>query len=86
MNFKICLFDLLTKRAAPGRPQKSKMMKAKDFVLEKMPKARAQKEWAFALMQKVTVWYIYDNEDCAFAGGMTESSAWEAAKEKLENK
>ncbi|MGYP003405430328 len=61
-------------------------MTAKEFVLEKMPKAVAQKEWAFALMRKVTIWHIYDHNERVFAGGTTESKAWKDAKAKLKNK
>jgi hypothetical protein len=61
-------------------------MTAKEFVLEKMPEARAEKFFEFALMRKVTVWYIYDHNERVFAGGRTETKAWKDAKSKLQNK
>lgn len=58
-------------------------MTAKQIVLEKMPKATAQKFWADSTGRKVYTWYIYDDNGRVFASGRIESKAWKAAKQKL---
>ena len=60
-------------------------MTAKEFVKSRFPKARAEKQYAFAMIGKRAYYLIRNGDDYMYmASGETESKAWVNTKKMIE--